>query len=159
METKQQKYQKDYYQKKKEEKAIYYKDNKIKILENNKKWHINNPEYKKIKDNKKYIEDPESRKSYWNNQKKELNKKRRDFVENYKIYKCCIKCNDNRHYLLDFHHIQPENKKFNLGDATKYSIKKIEEEIKKCILLCRNCHSEFHYLEKQNNISIKDYLK
>jgi predicted HNH restriction endonuclease len=38
-------------------------------------------------------------------------------------------------------------------------IKITTEELKKCIPICSNCHREFHYLEKQNNITIKEYLK
>jgi hypothetical protein len=30
----------------------------------------------------------------------------------------------------------------------------IEEELKKCITLCRNCHSEFHYIEKEDYTEI-----
>ena len=32
-------------------------------------------------------------------------------------------------------------------------------EIKKCIPLCRNCHTDFHYQEKQTGITINEYLK
>lgn len=31
-------------------------------------------------------------------------------------------------------------------------------EIQKCILLCSNCHREFHYFEKENGITIEEYL-
>jgi len=32
------------------------------------------------------------------------------------------------------------------------------KEIEKCILLCSNCHREFHYFEKVNKITIQEYL-
>lgn len=38
------------------------------------------------------------------------------------------------------------------------SLSKTLEEIEKCIPLCANCHREFHYLEKENNITIDEYL-
>lgn len=48
---------------------------------------------------------------------------------------------------LEFHHINPENKSFQL-DARHLSntaMDRIIEESKKCILLCSNCHKEVHY--------------
>ncbi|MEK7552146.1 MAG: HNH endonuclease signature motif containing protein [Patescibacteria group bacterium] len=46
---------------------------------------------------------------------------------------------------LSFHHIDPSTKKFDLasGGITR-SWAKIEEEIKKCVLVCANCHMEIH---------------
>jgi hypothetical protein len=77
----------------------------------------------------------------------------------------CSKCNENRHWVLDFHHIDPNTKNFNISE---YSISgtasletkkiKIEQEVNKCILLCSNCHRDFHYLEKQKGINIVEYL-
>ena len=45
---------------------------------------------------------------------------------------------------LDFHHRDPGDKSFNIADYENYSYDKLENEIKKCIVLCRNCHSEVH---------------
>ena len=67
----------------------------------------------------------------------------------------CLKCEEKRHYMIDFHHLEPSKKDISISDA---SISKIKSESKKCILLCRNCHAEFHYMEKTQNISIKEYL-
>jgi hypothetical protein len=47
---------------------------------------------------------------------------------------------------LDFHHIDPNEKEFALG-AARGSIlnwEKLVEEVKKCALLCANCHREIH---------------
>lgn len=30
--------------------------------------------------------------------------------------------------------------------------------MKKCIILCANCHREFHYLERLNGITIDEFL-
>jgi hypothetical protein len=47
---------------------------------------------------------------------------------------------------LAFHHIDPNVKDIGFGDVranpTKWS--KIVEELKKCVLVCHNCHSEIH---------------
>ena len=52
---------------------------------------------------------------------------------------------------MDFHHVDPTQKDFSLGDrnpnTNKNGTKKWESvciELDKCLLLCRNCHSEVH---------------
>jgi hypothetical protein len=74
----------------------------------------------------------------------------------------CVKCGESRYYVIDFHHIDPTTKKFNVGTAKTYSIQTLTDEVKKCICLCRNCHQEFHYLygNKPNNPvdSLAEYL-
>lgn len=47
---------------------------------------------------------------------------------------------------LEFHHINPENKSFNI-DARKIGNTKWEiilKEVEKCILICSNCHAALH---------------
>ena len=46
----------------------------------------------------------------------------------------------------------------NVSEALIYSQKRVLEEIAKCITLCRNCHHEYHYFEKENGIKIEEYL-
>ena len=88
----------------------------------------------------------------------ERTKKLKQEMVNYKGG-CCEICGYNKYIgALDFHHINPDEKEFDLGDASKYSITRLKLELEKCITLCRNCHSEFHYLEKQQGIDIKGYL-
>ena len=73
----------------------------------------------------------------------------------------CIKCGENRLYVLDFHHLDPSQKTLDLSTLIGHvgnNNPLIKEEADKCILLCANCHREFHYLEKKENISIKNYI-
>ncbi len=91
-------------------------------------------------------------------QKRKQNKEKRQFINGYKQGCTCKKCGEDRFYVLDFHHINPSEKEFNLGEATKYSITKLKAELEKCITLCRNCHSEFHFFEKERGITINDFL-
>lgn len=70
----------------------------------------------------------------------------------------CAKCNEKRTHLLDFHHIDPNQKDFQIGQGELKGWDKILKEIEKCILLCKNCHADFHYQEKQSGIGIKEYL-
>lgn len=48
-------------------------------------------------------------------------------------------------WALDFHHIDPVTKNFNLGSAFSRSWEVIKAELDKCILLCANCHREEHH--------------
>jgi hypothetical protein len=68
----------------------------------------------------------------------------------------CIKCGEKRCHVLDFHHLDPSKKEFNIASYASYE--KLKKEIKKCIILCSNCHRDFHYLERNNKITIKEYL-
>jgi hypothetical protein len=47
---------------------------------------------------------------------------------------------------LAFHHIDPEHKDFGFGNlrANPAKWEKIVEELRKCVIVCHNCHSEIH---------------
>ena len=147
--------------------AEYYQKNKNNHADNMKRYKEYNDDFKQyqLKYHKtKYHKDknnidPEILREEWRQQSLERIKQRRVFMDEYKSKCTCQKCGDNRPYVLDFHHLDPSTKSFDLGEASKKGIKAIEEELKKCITLCRNCHSEFHYIEKDKGIDITTYLK
>lgn len=111
---------------------------------------MNNKEYKQsdkykiwVKDyNKKWYNDNRQHKV---NQSKTYRKIIREFVDNIKTNKGCVKCGFNTHpSALDFHH---PNKDKDFSVSSKYgqtSINTLTEEIKKCIVLCANCHRLVH---------------
>jgi hypothetical protein len=92
----------------------------------------------------------------WRQYDKNRNSKIKELVLGWKS-QGCTKCGDKREYIIDAHHLDPSLKEYSIGDASA-SFNKIELELKKCIPLCRNCHAEFHHLEKKNRITIQDYL-
>ena len=50
---------------------------------------------------------------------------------------------------LDFHHVNPQDKKFRLNISNMgRKNKALVEELNKCILLCANCHREIHDKER-----------
>jgi hypothetical protein len=65
-------------------------------------------------------------------------------VNNYKIKKGCAHCNYNKEAVaLDFHHANRDDKIINVSSHWKTSWKQYEKmkmEMKKCIVLCANCH-------------------
>lgn len=78
------------------------------------------------------------------------NKKVGDWFEELKKTLFCKICGENRSWVLDFHHLDPKQKDKSLAQLkNKGSKKKISEEMKKCIVLCSNCHRDLHYKEKQ----------
>lgn len=86
------------------------------------------------------------------------------FREEYKILKegiCCAKCGETKPYMLDFHHKDGEVKRFNIGEEAwrTLSVKKVRNEIKKCEVFCSNHHREFHYLNRESGVTLKEYLK
>jgi hypothetical protein len=46
---------------------------------------------------------------------------------------------------LDFHHLDSTDKKDDWSNLRLKSWDKIIHELKKCILVCKNCHGELHY--------------
>jgi len=58
----------------------------------------------------------------------------------------CINCGYNKYIgALEFHHLNPKEKDFNLshnGHCRSWEI--VKKELDKCILLCANCHREIH---------------
>ncbi len=57
----------------------------------------------------------------------------------------CKLCNYSKSYSsLDLHHLDPSNKDPNFENLHSWSWVRIENELKKCILVCRNCHGEIH---------------
>lgn len=94
----------------------------------------------------------EYRKSYCREYHKANAEKRRQSDSQYKakinaLKTPCVKCGESRLYVIDFHHIDPKTKAFNINRKTaKTNFEIIKKETSKCVSLCRNCHAEFHYL-------------
>lgn len=74
----------------------------------------------------------------------------------------CVKCGEERLYVIDFHHIDPSEKLFNIARSTRTNESLLQER-KKCVCLCANCHAEFHHLYGMNPKnpveSLQKYLK
>jgi LSD1 subclass zinc finger protein len=62
----------------------------------------------------------------------------------YKGY-ACLHCGyKNNIKALSFHHLNPEEKDFDISGAHCRSWEALKKELDKCILLCLNCHAELH---------------
>lgn len=57
---------------------------------------------------------------------------------------CCGICGYSKcTNALEFHHLDPKEKDFNVTNQVT-SWKKAVEELRKCVMLCSNCHKEIH---------------
>ena len=76
---------------------------------------------------------------------KNRRKKLREMARASKGNKCII-CGYNKcQRALSFHHIDPKTKEFDLSTkGLTRSWERIQNEIKKCVLICANCHMEVH---------------
>lgn len=76
---------------------------------------------------------------------------------------------------LEFHHIDSLDKEISFGLSNRSSWEEISNELKKCILVCSNCHREIHHgnlkipscfqqydenlIEEQYKVKIKEQIK
>lgn len=71
----------------------------------------------------------------------------------------CARCGYNAYgAALDWHHIEFHQKEENPAKQLQRSWNAYIKEIEKCILLCANCHREFHHKEREEGLSINDFL-
>ena len=57
----------------------------------------------------------------------------------------CSNCGYNKNLAaLEFHHVNPLNKSFEISYHSAKNWLKIKDELDKCILLCSNCYKEIH---------------
>lgn len=74
----------------------------------------------------------------------------------------CCNCGYNTNLAaLGFHHVEDSDKKFQLDlrNLANRSRVAIESELKKCVLLCANCHMETHYPELGMAVLEMTYLE
>lgn len=93
----------------------------------------------------------------WPNRKeqhKESKSKRRTilalWLKEYKLNLSCLHCKENHPACLDFHHVNTKEKEGTVANMISegYSTATILKEIKKCIVLCKNCHAKIHFNTK-----------
>lgn len=102
----------------------------------------------------KDCQNKDSRKHYAANRGRYVHKAReakwkvREWFEQMMLGRGCENCGEDHPAVLDFHH--EEGKEFTISSAVGdgLSIRRIEEEIKKCTILCSNCHRKHHYNER-----------
>lgn len=117
--------------------AMVLYDSKQKKKEYMKKWREKNPDY----DKKRYSKNKE----YFLENKRKNRRKKNQIIKEYKRKHPC-KCGEKHPCALDFHHLKKDETNQNISDLIRRntSLKKIFEEIDKCIVVCANCHRKIH---------------
>ena len=84
---------------------------------------------------------------------KRCTKKKLEYMKRYKLLVGCAFCGYKQHYAaLEFDHINPSEKLGTISQSYRsWGMKKIKDEIRKCQVLCSNCH-------RVKTMQDKDYL-
>ena len=61
----------------------------------------------------------------------------------------CIKCGESDPRVLQFNHINPDEKLETVSNIMRRGLTQVMKEIEKCEVLCANCHSK-HTADQQN---------
>lgn len=79
-------------------------------------------------------------------------RRNREFILDYKMSHPC-KCGEDHPACLAFHHTDA-NKEACVSEMVSgmYSIKRIQKEIDKCVVMCSNCHLKLHWEERNGNL-------
>lgn len=103
-----------------------------------------------------------SAKYYENNKQKVIKasaavrRKTRAQWQEFKKTLSCIQCGENHPATLDFHHVirSKENRKVHRLISNAHW-KAVHEELKKCVVLCANCHRKHHHEEREHQKLVK----
>lgn len=137
------KYEQDHREKISESNKRYYEANKERINERTRRWR---------KDNHEEL------------MERQRIKRQAASALIYQFRTPCVKCGDERPWVIHFHHIEPAQKAFLLtADNVSHKTEAVAmEEAAKCACLCANCHAEFHYLYGKNPaepvIAFEEYI-
>ena len=96
---------------------------------------------------------------------REYRQSRRDYVAEYKMNKGCELCGFKAiaSCQLDLHHVDPSTETYK-GSHKSYdagwSLERIDKELAKCLVVCKNCHAlenynEGHWKNKYTDISMR----
>lgn len=72
-------------------------------------------------------------------------KEKKEWFKELKSQLKCERCGENHIACLEFHHKDPKEKEFVIGQFRNKSKEVILKEIDKCIVLCANCHRKEHW--------------
>jgi hypothetical protein len=115
----------------------YYQENKEEINRKNNERHANLTEEKKIEYREKRKQWEQENKAAINAKRRERKAQHREHLVNMLGGKCCG-CGTTEN--LQFDHLDRTTKCFNIGNNLAAKLEKLEEEARKCQLLCQECH-------------------
>jgi hypothetical protein len=86
---------------------------------------------------------------------KRAQKRNAKIIKDEKLKRGCEKCGyKDHHAALDFDHLDPVTKSRDIAKMHTTNIEALKEEIKKCQVLCANCHRIKTYEQRLNKVSL-----
>lgn len=93
-----------------------------------------------------------------NNEKQKANAKKhkqyaiqrnREYIWEVKSKQPCTRCGESDPACLEFHHLDSDDKESAISNAAGagWSLERLQLEVDKCVILCRNCHAKLHYYQ------------
>lgn len=108
---------------------------------------------------KAQLESTKKHREKYNKANRDRKDKTRKLINSIREEQGCKKCGEKRYWILDFHHVDPLIKDGTISELIPTSsLEKILKEIEKCVVLCKNCHSDFHFQERLNKITLEQFL-
>ena len=151
-----------------EKQKAYYEKNKERIRQRNREWGRKNRE-RKIQYMREYYQKNKEKIKAWNyaNRRKKkalFNKRRKERTDEriawlwrLKNTLACEHCGESHPACLEFHHRKGVKKRGAIGYLISHaSLDVIEKEIKKCDVLCANCHRKLHWKMAKNPNKVYD---
>jgi hypothetical protein len=73
----------------------------------------------------------------------------REYVWGVKSTTPCTQCGESDPACLEFHHLDSDDKESAISNAAGagWSLERLQAEVDKCVILCRNCHAKLHYYQ------------
>ena len=89
----------------------------------------------------------ENNKTYYLDKKNIRKESIKNFINRIKRLSQCSNCSEKDIACLDFHHVDNLEKSFNISIALQLGVSMsiLKKELRKCIILCSNCHRKLHY--------------
>jgi len=78
------------------------------------------------------------------NRYEKLRAAKQDYVLTYLETHPCLDCGEADPIVLEFHHLRDKTRAVSLMMAGNTSVRRLAEEIDKCVVRCANCHRKHH---------------
>lgn len=65
-------------------------------------------------------------------------------ISDFKSLYGCLFCHEKDSCCLQFHHLNPSEKDFEIHGGSKRNVESYKKEIQKCEIVCANCHLKIH---------------
>ena len=95
----------------------------------------------------------------YNHYRRNYKDQNRQLVHRYKEFCGCAVCGENRYWVLDLHHKDPSLKEFDFFEGVSRKRRILKNEIRKCIVLCKTHHYDFHHQQKHFKVNLETYIK